>query len=178
MEGNTITGSVVIFDDDHYYMGGVLAEKLCSGGGDVTLVTPAPDVSSWTHNTMEQERIQARLLTLGVCIVTAKNLSAIEANRVELECVYTGDRSTLEAASVVMVTARLPADALYDELIADPEALARAGISSVDCIGDCFAPSTIAAAVYAGHRYAREFDEPAMEGVPFRRELSELSATV
>lgn len=177
MQGNTITGPVVIFDDDHYYMGGVLAEKLRSGGIDVTLATPAPEVSNWTRNTMEQERIQARLLKLGVSIITATNLSVIEAKRVELECVYTGERSTLEAASVVMVTARLPADALYDELIDDPDALARAGIFSVDCIGDCFAPSTIAVAVYAGHRYAREFDEPAMDGVPFRRELTELSVT-
>ena len=178
MQGETITGPVVIFDDDHYYMGGVLAEKLRSEGIDVTFATPAPDVSSWTHNTMEQERIQARLLKLGVSIVTAKNLSAIETHRVELECVYTGERSTLEAASVVMVTARFPADALHDELTADPEALMRAAISSVDCIGDCFAPSTIAAAVYAGHRYAREFDEPESKGVPFRRELTELSARV
>jgi dimethylamine/trimethylamine dehydrogenase len=36
-------------------------------------------------------------------------------------------------------------------------------------IGDCLAPSTIAAAVYAGHRYAREFDQP--DSVAFKREL-------
>ena len=28
----------------------------------------------------------------------------------------------------------------------------------------------IAAAVYAGHRFAREFDEPEREGPPFKRE--------
>jgi len=38
-------------------------------------------------------------------------------------------------------------------------------------IGDCLAPSTIAAAVYAGHRYAREFDRPLGEDVGFAREL-------
>ena len=36
---------VVIFDDDHYYMGGVLAELLASEGHEVTLVTPAARVS-------------------------------------------------------------------------------------------------------------------------------------
>ena len=34
-------GRVVIFDDDHYYMGGVLAELLVNNGCSVTLVTPA-----------------------------------------------------------------------------------------------------------------------------------------
>ena len=41
-------------------------------------------------------------------------------------------------------------------------------------IGDCLAPSTIAAAVYAGHRYARELDAEPVEGTPFRRELPAL----
>jgi dimethylamine/trimethylamine dehydrogenase len=40
-------------------------------------------------------------------------------------------------------------------------------------IGDCLAPSTIAAAVYAGHRYAREFDKPSAQDVAFARELPE-----
>ncbi len=53
-----------------------------------------------------------------------------------------------------------------------PEALARAGIKSVTAIGDAHAPSTIAAAVYAGHRAARELDAPDRgDAVPFEREL-------
>jgi len=32
---------VVVFDDDHYYLGAVLAEKLRLEGLDITLVTPA-----------------------------------------------------------------------------------------------------------------------------------------
>src|SRR3954470_24194387 len=39
---------VVIFDDDHYYMGGALAELLVSEGRKVTLVTPSARVSEWT----------------------------------------------------------------------------------------------------------------------------------
>jgi dimethylamine/trimethylamine dehydrogenase len=50
-----------------------------------------------------------------------------------------------------------------------PEAVAAAGIVSITSIGDCFAPSTIAAAVYAGHRYAREFDWPTSDEVGFQR---------
>jgi len=36
--------------------------------------------------------------------------------------------------------------------------------------------STIAAAVYAGHRYAREFDRPPGDEVTFQRELTDIRA--
>jgi dimethylamine/trimethylamine dehydrogenase len=45
------------------------------------------------------------------------------------------------------------------------------GLKSVRAIGDCYAPSTIAAAVYSGHEYARNLDEPPPAEVPFRRQL-------
>jgi dimethylamine/trimethylamine dehydrogenase len=71
----------------------------------------------------------------------------------------------------VPVTARLPQDALYHDLLADPAALAAAGIKSVTRIGDCLAPGLIAQAVYAGHRYARELDAPEAGEVKFRRAI-------
>jgi dimethylamine/trimethylamine dehydrogenase len=74
----------------------------------------------------------------------------------------------------VLVTMRLPNDGLYHDLMADEKALEAAGIKSVIRIGDCYAPSTIAAAVYAGHRCAREMDEPERE-ISFDRELVALA---
>jgi hypothetical protein len=65
----------------------------------------------------------------------------------------------------------LPNDELYEALLIQTEALFAAGIVSVNAIGDCLAPGTIAAAVYAGHRYAREFDFPEIDQVGFRREM-------
>jgi dimethylamine/trimethylamine dehydrogenase len=67
----------------------------------------------------------------------------------------------------------VPDEALAGALAADPERLSEAGIASVVSIGDCLAPSTIAAAVYAGHRYAREFDKPSAQDVAFARERPE-----
>jgi dimethylamine/trimethylamine dehydrogenase len=69
------------------------------------------------------------------------------------------------------VTSRLPNEALYLDLAADPERLRTAGIKSVARIGDCLAPGFIAHAVYHGHRYARELDAPASGEVPFKRHL-------
>jgi dimethylamine/trimethylamine dehydrogenase len=76
-----------------------------------------------------------------------------------------------------MVTSRQPNNRLYLDLIGDPQALAAAGIASVQAVGDCDAPSTIAAAVYDGHRMAREMDAPSADpDLPFRREHIALDA--
>jgi dimethylamine/trimethylamine dehydrogenase len=167
----TIAGPVVVFDDDHAYIGGVLAEKLRAQGLDVTLVTPLPQVSVWTWATLEQFRIQSQLMNAGIAVETCRNVAAIDGNGVELACIYTGERSRIEAASVVLVTARLPEDALFLALESDADKRADAGVHHLNCIGDANAPSIIAAAVYAGHRYARECDEPVSDDIPFRREL-------
>jgi dimethylamine/trimethylamine dehydrogenase len=66
---------------------------------------------------------------------------------------------------------RLPNDALYLELKSPPVALADVGVNSVVRIGDCLAPSTIAAAVYGGHQYAREIHAAPSGDVPFKREM-------
>jgi dimethylamine/trimethylamine dehydrogenase len=88
-----------------------------------------------------------------------------------LACTYTGRESFLSAAAVVSLTSRLPNDELHETLAAMQESVTAAGIVSLSSIGDCLAPSTIAAAVYSGHRHAREFDAVASDEVPFRREL-------
>jgi dimethylamine/trimethylamine dehydrogenase len=175
ISGQQVAGPVVIFDDDHYYMGGLMAEELRSSGLDVILVTPAADVSNWTHNTMEQERIQTRLIEIGVEIIPLHNISSIDKGSVELACVYSGRTRSVLCGSVIMTTAKLPEEDLYFSLMDDPEKLDKAGIKSVTRIGDCLAPGTIAAAVYSGHKYARELDEPVTDGVPFRRELPQLA---
>ena len=165
-----ISGPVVLYDDDHYYMGAVLAEKLRAAGLDVTLVTPAGRVGEWSFNTEEQLRTQKRLLDLGVNILTAKAVSGFDGGSAEISCVYTGKSTDQPASSMVTVTARNPSDELYHQLISNPNALADSGINRVERIGDCRAPGIIAAAVYAGHRAAREMDAPDPGDVSFRRE--------
>ena len=45
--GRKLTDPVVIYDDEHYFMGGALAEKLAAAGHAVHYVTTAPVASSW-----------------------------------------------------------------------------------------------------------------------------------
>ncbi|HKX09111.1 MAG TPA: NADH:flavin oxidoreductase, partial [Stellaceae bacterium] len=175
MAGAKPEGPVVIFDDDHYYMGGVMAELLRRAGVAVTLVTPESLASVFTVNTLEQAAIQRRLLELEVTLMTGKTLVALDRGSAELSCVFTQRTEKIAAASVVLVTMQSPEDALYHALAARPDDLHRAGVRKLVRIGDCLAPGTIAAAVYSGHRFARDLDVIAGDAVPFRRENVELA---
>ena len=174
MAGRRPRGSrVVVYDDDHYYLGGVIAELLRGEGFEVEIVTPAAQASAWTVNTMEVDKIQRRLLLAGVTLRTSAALTAVGAGQVTVANVYTGQLSEVPADSVVMVTARLPEEELFRQLLDRKE---RGQIASVRAIGDAWAPGTIAAAVWSGRRYAEEFDAdlPGNDVVPFRREVTQL----
>lgn len=198
LDGASPQGRVLVFDDDHYYMGGVIAEKLRADGCDVTLVTPDTMVSSWTENTLEQHKIQKRLMEVGVKLVLSQGLGNLSADHCEIECVYTGAISQIACDAVVLVTSRASDDALMLEIRsnnssdASADELSSPGFGSdrghskgfgfqasngqtFIAMGDCEAPSTIAAAVYSGHLAAREFDSGVDEyQALFRRELVSL----
>ena len=176
MRGAAVESPVVIFDDDHYYMGGVIGEKLTAEGHEVALVTPQSLVSAWTAYTLELRRIQVRMREAGVNVIANHAVSALGDASVTIEPEFGGDPYERACATLVLVTASLAADALYHALMEDEAALAQAGIRRVTRIGDCLAPGTIAAAVYGGHRYARELGEAPRDAMPYRRELVELSA--
>jgi dimethylamine/trimethylamine dehydrogenase len=168
-----INGRVMLYDDDHFYMGSVIAEALVARGCQVDFVTPATKVAEWTENTLEQAVIMRRLLSLGVNVIPCKAPEAIGAGEVSLACTWTGAQMAMPADAVVMVTSRTPNDALYHDLRARD--WQGAGILSLKLIGDAAAPGPIAWATYAGRRYAEELDAPDIgDALPFRRELAEL----
>ncbi len=160
-------GPVTIYDDDHYYMGGVLAELLVRRGLAVRLVTPSSLVSFFTRQSLEQARIQKRLLDLGVDIIANTAVSAIARDHVMLSCVFTGRECPLATAATVLVTARAPRDDLAAPL--------RASGIPLTIIGDAFGPGTIAAAVHSGRRCAEDFGRSIDPlALPFRREVTGL----
>lgn len=159
MANADIGGPVVVFDDDDFYMGGVIAETLkARGHDDVTLITPNALVSAWTVNTLEQVKIQRRLLESGIKIVANTNIRFIDSEKIELACVFTGETRQCPAGSVVMVTARLPEIGLYNQLSDRLQAGAGASLKSLNRVGDCIIPGTIASAVFDGRRFAEELD--------------------
>ncbi|MEO5887308.1 MAG: FAD-dependent oxidoreductase, partial [Anaerolineales bacterium] len=163
--------NVVIYDDDHYYMGGVLAELLATQGYKVSLVTPAPLVSYWSQYTLEQEKIQSKLMNLGVKLYPQHVVSEIKNDSVRLSNEISGDKLELPCDGVVLVSDRIPNDSLYQPL---KSALDDGKLKSLRIIGDAEAPNIIAQAVFAGHLAAREFDEEKVEGTPFKVERMQI----
>ncbi len=158
---------VVIYDDDHYYMGGVLAELLAVNGCKVSLVTPAPLISYWTQFTLEQEKIQAKLMKLGVRLYPQNVVSEIGNDFVRVSNTISEEKIELPRDGVVLVSDRISNDSLFYAL---KPALDEGKINSLRLIGDAEAPNIIAQAVFAGHLAAREFDEKKAEGTPFKVE--------
>ncbi len=158
LQGRLPAGPTLIYDDDHYYMANVIAELLRQRDIPVALVTPGNILSSWGGKAGEQSRIQRRMLELGVEIITDRGLVGFDGREARLECTYTGAIQTRATEAVVTVTMREPNDALYHDIDSMLAAHDGPRPQSITRIGDCLAPSIIAAAVYAGHRYARELD--------------------
>ena len=161
---------VVVYDDELFYLGGVLAELLACEGFEVTIVTPESKVSAWTVNTMEQHKIHRRLVEAGVQVLTDTVVMHHEGDTARLACAYTGREREVAADAIVSVTFRLPDDSLVSDLHA-------LGFESVQAIGDAWSPGTLAEAVYSGRLYAEELQAPARSTgeVPFRREVIRLA---
>lgn len=168
-KGASPSGQVLVYDDDHYYMGAQIALKLAGEGANVLLVTPANALSAWTEHTLEQPFVYSALLEAGVQIQTGRTLASIQHDHAMLACAHTGAESQHALDAVVLVTARLPDDALFCSLDGDTD-------ERLCLIGDAHAPGHVAAAVYSGHLSAREIElTPAeREAFLYRREMSRL----
>ncbi|ATU95460.1 FAD-dependent oxidoreductase [Phyllobacterium zundukense] len=156
MRGVSPKGRITVYDDDHYYMGSVIAEKLALEGNDVTLITPASDVSSFSINTLENIRVARRLFDRNVKMITHSSLVEGKKDTVLVGDVRTGARAEYSADALVLVTSRLPNSQLFHTVSSHYGH--TEGNPKVSRIGDCNAPAAIYAAVYSGHRFAEEFD--------------------
>ncbi len=147
MAGRLPEGRVVVFDDDYYYMGPVLAEMLQKAGCQVIFVCTDNMACSFGVHTTEQHSVQRSMMTAGIEMIFSKNLESYDGNEIGLSCMYTQRESTLTADALVMVTARLPNDELYYDLLGLMEAGKAGNTKSIQRIGDCEAPAPIASAV-------------------------------
>jgi dimethylamine/trimethylamine dehydrogenase len=116
---------------------------------------------------LEQERIQHKLMQMGLQLYPQHVLSQIEHACVRLTNTISGEGLELQRDGVVLVSDRVSNDSLYYEL---KPALVEGKIQSLRLIGDAEAPNIIAQAVFSGHLAAREFDEEKVDGTPFRVE--------
>lgn len=138
---------VVIYDDDHYYLGNVIAAHLAKAGRCVTLVTPQPTIGGWTGYTLEQPRIIEQLNNLGVTMVLNARAQSYDG-KLHLADVNTGQGLNAIEGALIAVGLRAPDLVLWDAL---------EDIASKTLLGDAVAPGTLQAAVFSAHRTAREF---------------------
>ncbi|WP_426688315.1 FAD-dependent oxidoreductase [Rhodanobacter ginsengiterrae] len=169
MDGLYPEGRVVVFDDDGFYYASVAAELLRQRGCEVTYVSTDDSIAPWSQHTLDYRHIRKRMAELGIEPLVSHNIAAFHRKVLQLENVWDHQMRELPCDAVIAVTARLPDDALYQDLLLREAEWADAGIQSVRCIGDAEAPGLIAHAVYAGHRHARELEEPAVGEVAFKR---------
>ena len=175
-EGKEVPGDrVLVIDNDGYFMGVSLAEKLALDGKQVTLMTHLGEIAPYMHFTLEAPNQHRKLHKLKVEIVVHHLPTRIEPGAVSAVHVFDEDEQehTWEADSVVLVTGRRSNEALYRQLKDEIglDALRSEGVTSLYRIGDCVAPRLIADVVFDGHRLAREIDsENPEEPLPFIRE--------
>jgi dimethylamine/trimethylamine dehydrogenase len=175
-EGKTLAGNrILVVDNDGYFMGVSIAEKLASEGKTVTLMTHLGTICPYMHFTLEAPNMHRRLHKLGVEIVPYHLPTLIEHGRVTSTHIYDtdGHEHFWNVDGVVLVTGRRSNETLFRQLKDDVglDALRAEGVKGLFRIGDCEAPRLIADAVFSGHRLAREIDsaDPSIP-LPYLRE--------
>ena len=151
-------GPIVIFDDDRFYMGSVLAEVAVKTGRKVIFITSTPNVSAWSENTLEQSRIQSNLMNLEVEIIASHKLFDFQDKQLSISCLFTEKVSRIECETLVPVTSRIPNDVLWRELSAKEATWKDMGIETVTRIAECFQPGLIAMAIQSGHKFVRAIE--------------------
>jgi dimethylamine/trimethylamine dehydrogenase len=151
-------GRVVVYDTDGYFVAPGMAELLAGEGHEVHLVTHLDKVSPVSDDTLEGEMLRQHLHDLGITFHTNVALHRVEQGQVVGRTSW-GAPWSLGTQGTVLVTQQRSEDSLYRDLVADPDAVAEAGISGVHVIGDAVAPRMPSEAVFDGHRLGREIED-------------------
>lgn len=163
------TSRVAVLDDDGVYYTSLAGEHLRAHGGEVVYVMQEDTVAPWSQNTSDYRHIRERLAMLGVEVIVSHTVAGCDGDTLTLHHAWESRQHTLTVDTFLTVTARLPDDALYQQLPEREADWADARIHSVRNIGDSDAAGLIAHAVYTWHRHVRELGEPVTGEVAFKR---------
>ena len=142
-------GPVIVHDFDNYYMGSALSEMLADRGLPVTHVTTAGTAAAWGFMTNEQPQVHQSFVRRGIVLRTSERVVSFAGGTARLAHMLSGVEGEVQAASLVVVGARVARSGLAEELRA-------MGAPSVHLAGDAHAPGALAHAIYNAHRTARE----------------------
>ena len=102
---------VIVYDDDHFYMASVIAEKLALDGYKVTYVTPLASVATWTDLTLEQDKIINKFNSLNIQF---KVNYKVNTNGKFINTL-SGDIEDFNTENIIFVGARLQNDELCSQ---------------------------------------------------------------
>ncbi|MFM2354285.1 MAG: hypothetical protein RLZZ528_21, partial [Pseudomonadota bacterium] len=154
--GAAIEGPVAVFDFDCYYMGTAIAENLAARGLATTYITTAGAAQAWGIMTNEQPHVHVAFRKAGIAIRTLELVTGFDGQTLSLSHVFSGERRSIPARSLVIAGLRQGGAPLADDLRADGAPLPF----TLTVTGDASAPGAIAHAVYQGHKTARLLGHP------------------
>lgn len=135
---------VVVFDLKGFVEAPGVAELLASGGRQVEIVTPFPRLGlAQLDTTLQWPYLMSRLYTAGLKITPDTMVEGIEKGSVTTAHVHSGERRTIGADHVVIVSGRAPNEDLHRALARRPLELHR--------VGDCLSPLNIGKAFREGY---------------------------
>jgi 2,4-dienoyl-CoA reductase-like NADH-dependent reductase (Old Yellow Enzyme family)/NADPH-dependent 2,4-dienoyl-CoA reductase/sulfur reductase-like enzyme len=151
--GRSVSGKVVVVDDEGYHTGCGIAEMLAKSGCDVVYVARKMVVGASLG--LAIGHVSTRLRLAGVKIVTGHMATAITEGTVTLYEAMTGAESVEQGVDhVVLTTCRDAVDDLSEAL--------EGKIPYIYLIGDALAPRGLREATYEGHRFGRLIGDPEM----------------
>jgi NADPH-dependent 2,4-dienoyl-CoA reductase/sulfur reductase-like enzyme len=146
-------GKVVLLDGEGLHASTGIAELLATGGAEVHYVTAGfSPLSARITNSHEARYVIQRLKTAGVRFVPTTWMRSIGERAVTLYDVHTDADRTEVVDAVVLVTGRVPQDALAREL--------EGKVAQLFTIGDALSARILAAATFEGQMFARQIGEP------------------
>jgi dimethylglycine catabolism A len=147
----SLTGRVVVFDEERITTGAGVAELLADAGAEVVFISRWQDPFANMGSQVATSTVP-RLKKRGVQIMIRTFLKEIGDHRVRIYDVDTDVETEFEVEAIVMATARRADLALAKEL--------AGAAKQVLSIGDALSPRGLTAAIQDGHRFARTIGEP------------------
>jgi len=146
---------VLVWDDDHYYMGGVLAEMLADRGYDTLYLTPASEASTWTAGTLRTALHSDAPACKKAC-ASKRFVRFRRSGRPRSSPRASSPESPKPCRPTPVCWSRpaCPRTAWRSRSRGNVRA-GRARLEEVAVIGDALAPATMRMPTYAGRRYCR-----------------------
>lgn len=141
-DGRLPDGHVVVFDDDGFYWGSVTADLLHQHGCGV-VHKAAGDTIRRSPRTTSRTRTSQAHGRVGIEALVLRNGAVFDGTRLTMEDVWTHRRHELKCDVLVLITARLPDDALYRELQQREAEWTATGIRMLRDIGGAETPGLI-----------------------------------